>query len=195
MANKRILVVMGSPRKNGNSATLAREVIAGAEAVGAVVHSFHLNDMDIGPCTACDACCDRTAVDCVHDDDMRTLYPLLRETDALVIASPVYWFSVSAQTKLFMDRCYALEGETLADKRIGIILTYGGADPFSSGAINALRMFQDAFNYVGAEIVGMVYGSASEPGEIRHNETLMRKAFQLGQELVSEAPKDSQLSC
>ena len=71
---------------------------------------------------------------------------------------------------MFMDRWYALEGSqefaAFAGKRIGIILTYGDPDPFVSGAVNALRTFQDAFNYVGATIVGMIYGSASEAGEI-----------------------------
>ena len=188
MQRKRILVVMGSPRKKGNSSTLSAEVIAGAEEVGAVVHSYHLNDMDIGPCTACDACRDATADDCVLGDNMADLYPLIREADAIVIASPIYWFSVSAQTKLFMDRCYALggpQGYALTGKRIGIVLTYEDADPFVSGAVNALRMFQDCYRYVGAEIAGMVYGRAKDPGDIRQNVELMKKAHDLGLELGS----------
>ncbi|MFC2015012.1 flavodoxin family protein [Chloroflexota bacterium] len=111
---------------------------------------------------------------------MTDLYPKLRRADAIVIASPVYLFTMSAQTKLFMDRCYALgspQGWTLEGKRIGVLLTYGGSDPFNSGAVNALRTFQDAYNYIGAEIVGMVYGSASEPGEIRSNSNAMSDAF------------------
>jgi hypothetical protein len=52
--------------------------------------------------------------------------------------------------------------------------------------VNAIRTFQDAFNYIGAPIAGMIYGSASEPGEIRANRELMNKAFHLGQQLVSE---------
>lgn len=100
-----------------------------------------------------------------------------------MIASPVYWFTVSAQTKIFMDRCYALggpQGNALGGKQIGIILTYGDTDPFNSGAVNALRTFQDAYTYIGAQIVGMVYGSASVAGEIKNNQELMDKAYQLG---------------
>jgi multimeric flavodoxin WrbA len=107
-----------------------------------------------------------------------------------VIAGPIYWFTVSAQTKLFMDRCYALggpQGNALAGKHIGVVLTYGDSDPFNSGAVNALRTFQDAYSYVGAEIVGTVYGSASEPGEIRENRDLMEKAYRLGRRIGSGA--------
>ena len=117
---------------------------------------------------------------------MRALYPKLREADAIILAGPVYWFTIGAQTKLLMDRFYALGGDNgyaLAGKRIGIILTYADADPFLSGAVNALRTFQDAFAFVGAKIVGMVYGSAAGPGEVSSNRELMSKAFELGKRL------------
>lgn len=190
MGDKKILLVMGSPRKEGNSATLAKQVAAGAKATGAEVDSFYLHTMNIQPCTACDACREERDKDCVIDDDMETLYLKLRQADALVIASPIYWFTVSAQTKLFMDRWYALGGPgeeyaAFAGKRIGIVLTYADVDPFASGAVNALRTFQDAFNYVGAEIIGMIYGSASEAGEIGRNRDLMEKAYELGKQLGS----------
>ena len=96
---------------------------------------------------------------------------------------------MSAQTKAFLDRCYALggpEGNDLTGKRIGIVLTYADPDPFSSGAVNAIRTFQDAFRYVDAKLVGMVYGSAWKAGEIKANEELMAKAYELGQQLGSE---------
>lgn len=187
MASKKIIIVMGSPRKEGNSATLAKQVAAGAEASGAQVENFYLHGMNIQPCDACDICREDTSGDCVIGDNMQSLYPKLRQADAIVIASPIYWFTVSAQTKLFMDRCYALggpEGNALAGKRIGIILTYADTDPFTSGAVNALRTFQDAFNYIGAEITGMIYGSAWQPGEIRKNKELMESAYQLGKKLA-----------
>ena len=188
MGHKKILLVMGSPRKEGNSATLAKQVAAGAEAGGAEVESFTLHGMNIQPCTACNACREEKSKGCVIDDDMEVLYSKLRQADALVISSPIYWFTVSAQTKLFMDRWYALGGPgeeyaAFAGKRIGIVLTYADVDPFTSGAVNALRTFQDAFNYVGAEIVGMVYGSASEAGEIARNRDLMGEAYELGKKL------------
>jgi multimeric flavodoxin WrbA len=135
---------------------------------------------------------------------MKEIYTQLRGADAIVYASPIYWFNISAQIKLFIDRCYALtylgtipgeEGgdpvytvETdLAGKQIGIILTYGDKDPFASGAINAIRSYQDMFRFVEAEIVDIVYGSAMAQGEIASNEELMQQAFNLGRKLATAA--------
>jgi multimeric flavodoxin WrbA len=191
MGKSKIVIVKGSPRKFGNSAILADQVASGAEAAGAQVESFYLHGMDIQPCDACDSCQGVREIDCIIEDDMQILYPKLREADAVVYASPIYWFTVSAQLKLFMDRCYGFGGDTdepedhaLAGKRIGVVLTYGGDDPFDSGAVNAIRTFQDTFNYIPAEIVGMVYGYALDAGEIRKNEDVMQKAYDLGKKLA-----------
>jgi multimeric flavodoxin WrbA len=189
MSRKKVLIFLGSPRKEGNSTALAKKVIAGAESAGAKVESFYLHDMDIKPCDACEACRDKSETDCILDDDMRGLFPKLRQADVIVIASPIYWFTVSAQTKLFMDRWYALggpEGHSFKGKRFGIVLTYADTDPFTSGAVNALRTFQDALNYVGASTIGMVYGSAWEAGEIKKNQELMKKAYELGKQLAAD---------
>jgi len=67
--------------------------------------------MKIKPCTGCDACRRKDQKDCILRDDMTPLYSKLRKADAIVMATPVYWFTVSAQTKLFMDRWYAMGGE------------------------------------------------------------------------------------
>ncbi len=187
MEGKKILVFMGSPRKNGNSAILAREAIAGAKEGGARVESFYLHGMKIGPCSACDACRRKKQKGCILKDDMAPLYSKIRQADAIVIATPIYWFTVSAQTKLFMDRWYALGGEEgygLKGKKFGLILTYADEDPFRSGAVNALRTFQDAIGFVGAEIAGMVYGSAWKAGEIKKNKGLLKKAYRLGKDLA-----------
>ena len=194
MSTTKVITLIGSPRKNGNSVTLAKRVADGVRSMGSGVEDYYLHYMHINPCDACDICQDEIETDCIIDDDMKDLYPKLREADALVIASPIYWFTVSAQTKLFMDRCYALgspQGYGLKGKRIGIVLTYGDSDPFNSGAVNALRSLQDAYNYVGAKIVGMVYGSALEPGEISNNHAVMEEAYQLGRRIVSKTDTTS----
>ena len=188
MSVKHILILKGSPREKGNSSTLADQVAAGAAASGAQVESFVLQDMNIQPCNACDACHETGDMQCVIEDDMQPLYPKLRNADAIVIASPIYWFTMSAQTKLCIDRWYALEGprgNALAGKQIGIVLTYGDSNQFTSGAINAMRAFEDMFRYIKAEIVGMVYGTAMNPGDAQKQPDLMERAYKLGQELAS----------
>ena len=188
MAAGKVIIALGSPREKGNSTTLAHRVADGAREAGADVELFYLHGMDIKFCDGCDTCRKENSKGCHIQDDMQALYPKLLQADAWVIASPIYYFTVSAQTKVFMDRCYALNmkrDNIYKDKRIGIILTYGGSDPFNSGAINAIRTFQDAFAYIGPRpsIVSIIYGSASEVGEIRNNQELMDKAYLLGKKL------------
>jgi multimeric flavodoxin WrbA len=186
---KRVLALLGSPRKKGNSTVLAKEIIRGARAAGAKTETVYLNGLNIRACQGCYACKKKNSKGCAVDDDMQSLYPKLIESEAWVIASPVYWFNMSAQTKIFMDRCFALFSDDQAKsplyrKRIAIAMSYGDGDPFASGCVNALRSFQDAYKYVGAEIAGMVYGSAEDPGAIAKNTELMKQAEELGRKLV-----------
>ena len=187
---KHVIALLGSPRKKGNSTVLPNRSFSGVESVGAKVETVYLNGLNIKPCQGCYACKKKNSTGCAVDDDMQSLYPKLVESDAWIIASPVYWFSMSAQTKIFMDRCFALWNEdpeinSLYKKRIAIAMSYGDSDPFNSGCVNALRSFQDAYRYAGAEIVGMVYGSADEPGEIASNVELMTQAEKIGQKLAT----------
>jgi multimeric flavodoxin WrbA len=182
---KQILVFKGSPRERGNSSILADKAAEGAISAGAEVETYSLQRMDIHPCDGCDIC-QETGV-CVLGDEMQQLYPRLRLADAIVIASPIYWFTISAQTKLFIDRWYALEssqGSALKGKHFGILLTYGDNDPYTSGAINAIRTFQDMFRYIKAEIVGIVYGTASKEGDILNRPDLLEQAYKLGEKLA-----------
>lgn len=184
---KRVLVVLGSPRRKGNSSTLASHIAQGAESAGAEVEIVFVQGLKISPCKGCDTCKKDDAQGCAIKDDMQDIYPKLIGADAWVIASPVYWFTMSAQTKIFMDRCYALTAYTknpFAGKRIAIAMSYGDADPVRSGCVNALRTFQDAYRYTGSKIVGMVYGSAMTAGEIENDEDLMQEAEELGRRLV-----------
>lgn len=185
---KHALVILGSPRRNGNSAALAARIARAAESVGAHVETISLQDLDISPCRGCDTCKEPGSTGCAIDDDMQEIYPKLIGADAWVIASPVYWFTMSAQTKIFMDRSYGLTAyaeNPFAGKRIAIAMSYGDADAVRSGCVNAIRTFQDAFRYTGSKVVGMVYGSAMKAGEIESNEALMREADELGKRLVA----------
>ena len=184
---KRVLVLLGSPRRKGNSSTLASHISGGAESAGAEVETVFLQGLKISPCRGCDTCKKDDTQGCAIKDDMQAIYPKLIGADAWVISSPVYWFTMSAQTKIFMDRCYALTAyakDPFAGKRIAIAMSYGDTDPVRSGCVNALRTFQDAYRYTGSKIVGMVYGSAMKAGEIENDQQLMREAEELGKRLV-----------
>ncbi len=178
-----VLVLKSSPRKKGNSNTLAERVAAGAKEAGATVESLMLDDMSIHPCDACDQC-QETGM-CVVKDDMQSIYSLIKKADAILIASPVYWFTFSAQIKLCLDRWYALSPyeEVFRGKQSGIVLTYGDDDLHSSGGINAIHTLESMFRYLDMEITGIVHGSADEVGDVEKQPDLMEQAYQLGQAL------------
>jgi multimeric flavodoxin WrbA len=189
MAAKQVLVVKGSPRPQGNSSILADQAADGARYSGAQVEVFNLQDMDIRPCDACDMCHEQNGI-CVIKDDMQSLYPRLRQADAILIASPIYWFTINAQTKLFIDRWYALEGpqgNALKGKQFGVLLAFGDTDSYTSGAINAIRTFQDMFRYLRADLVGIVYGAALDEGDAKKQPALLERAFELGKKIGANA--------
>ena len=186
MATKNVLILMGSPRKAGNSAVLAEHLANGVVGAGAHAETIYINGMDINPCTGCNECQGEDANGCVIDDDMQYVYLKLKAAASIVFASPIYWFSVTAQLKTVIDRIYAVGGgdkNVLRGKNFGVLLVYADADPFTSGAVNALRMFQDISAYLGTTIADMVYGSAYEAGEIAGNPEVLKQAYELGEKL------------
>lgn len=107
----------------------------------------------------------------------------------IIFATPIYWFSVTAQMKLFIDRTYAMYNDGIyafTGKDVGVILTFEDEDVFVSGGVNALRSFQDTFAYVKANLVGSVYCSADKAGDIQTNGKALQKAYDLGKKLVNQ---------
>ncbi len=188
LAEKKLLIVVAGPRPKGNSAALAEEAARGAAAAGAEVKVVRLSEMAMGPCRACDLCRRPGGRGCVQDDDIKALRDAIRDADGLLIATPVYWFTMSAQAKIFMDRLYVFGDKKYREmkgKRIGLILASGDTDPQTSGAVNAMHAFQDAFAYLGAPIAGMVFCGGGKIGAAGKNKVLMEEAFVLGRSLGS----------
>jgi multimeric flavodoxin WrbA len=185
---RRVLILAASPRKNGNSTILALKAAEGVEAEGGRADVVRLGDLRIAPCNACDSCIVKPEAGCIIKDDMQPLYQKIKDSQGIVFATPIYWFNMSAQMKLFIDRAYAIQGKgywAFTRKDVGVILTYGDEDVFASGGINALRSFQDIFAYVRANLVGTVYGTADKAGDVLSNERLLQKAYDLGKKLVN----------
>ena len=106
---KNIVILNGSPRKNGNTAALVREFARGAREAGNTVTEFFLNSMDIHGCKGCFGGHSGRACPCVQKDDMNQIYPAVKESDVVVLASPLYYWSLSGQLRTAMDRLFALE--------------------------------------------------------------------------------------
>jgi len=107
---KNILVITGSPRKNGNSDMLAEAFIRGARAAGLHTMRFDAGRKSIGGCKACKGCWSKGAP-CIVRDDFDELASLLEEADAIILASPLYWFGFTAQIKAAIDRLYPYQTE------------------------------------------------------------------------------------
>ena len=160
---KSVLILTASPRKNGNSTILALKAAEGVNTAGGKADVQPIGNLKIAPCNACDLCRTNSEAGCVINDDMQTLYKKIEDAQGIIFATPVYWFSVSAQMKCFIDRTYATHNDgkyAFTGKDVGVILTYEDKDVFVSGGVNALRSFQDTFAYVKANLVGTVHGSA-----------------------------------
>ena len=102
----KVVSLLGSPRPNGNSTTLAKIFSQAAEELGAIVQTFALNKLSYRGCQACETC--KTTLDrCVLKDDLAQVLDAIRDTDILVFATPVYFGDISGQMKMFIDRCFS----------------------------------------------------------------------------------------
>lgn len=184
-----VLSLISTPRANGNSGILADAIAEGAQASGATVETLRLGELDIRPCMACDACQDGEAEPCVIADDMPTLRRAVEKAQAFIFSSPIYFFTMSGQMKVALDRLYSLGGaghfNALRGKPVALAFTYGAPDPLESGVMNAVRTFQDACAFLGAPVVGWVHASCAEAGSVRANTDEMRIAADLGRKLAA----------
>ena len=175
----KILDLSCSPRKQGNTETLLSEALEGAKAEGAEVELFSVSGKEIKPCDGCQACI--TTGECHIDDDMRTVYQKLVEADGIIFGTPIYFYGMTAQAKAIMDRTYALRRREfrLINKVGGVIAVAGGL-----GLMDAIKdwYFYIAINHmVAADYVSAL---ASGRGEIKENESAMKRAWELGREMV-----------
>lgn len=179
---KNILIFESSPRKKGNTAVLAGQTAKALRESGVEVETIHLHGMSIAPCNHCDGCL-RKKVNCVQKDDMQAIYPKLAAADGVILASPIYWSTFNAQLKVCIDRWYGLwqnDNNFLKGRPVGIILTYGDSDIYSSGGINAIHTFESMFRFIESGPLSIVYGSVSDVGDAEKDEALMESARQLG---------------
>ena len=121
--SKKIVVITGSPRKNGNSFAMTDAFIQAAEAKGHQVTRFDAAMMNVGGCHACETCF-KTGKACSFDDGFNTIAPAILEADAVVFTMPVYWYSIPAQIKGVIDKLFSLVvgGKDIAGKECAMIV-------------------------------------------------------------------------
>lgn len=185
------LIILGSPRKNGNSETLAQGVASGIEQhPDTTVEFIRLNDLQISPCQGCGGC-DKTST-CVIDDDMTTLYEKVDNCDHLILVSPIYFYALSAQCKTFIDRFQArwarkyLSGIRFrhAEQRQGTLLATAateGKKIFAGALLTAHTLF-DALDLKNG--TPLLVRGVDQRGALQKQTRTLEQAVDLGREIA-----------
>jgi multimeric flavodoxin WrbA len=187
----RTIAFCGSPRKNGNTEILMKEAIRGVESKGIDVEIFYLNTMKIRACQNCGGC-DETG-ECIIKDDMAPIYDAVRKADRLILASPIYFFSLSAQVKVMIDRfqsfwCekYLLNRPIDTGKygRKALLLLAGGMKK-ETGVQCSEACARAFFRTVSiSEHETLSFLGIDDKGDIMRHPTAMNDAFEAGKRLV-----------
>lgn len=178
--NKNVLIISSSPRKGGNSETLAAAFARGAQEAGNRVETVYLREKQYSFCKGCFAC--RKLGHCVINDDAVELTARMHDADVLVFVTPVYYYSVSGQLKTILDRANLLYDTDYAFTKAYLLATAAEDEPETvAGTEKAVQGWVDCFPR--CELVETVFaGGVNEVGEIVGHPAL-EKAYQVGKEV------------
>ena len=176
----KILGLVGSPRKGGNTDLLVSAVLYGAGSSGNEIEKLFLYDYEISPCVDCRGCKKRNH-QCTFKDGMNLLYPKLEEADVIVFGTPLYWYGPTAKMKLMIDRLrpYAASGKLKGKKAVLAVPSEEGPN----ACRNLIEVFDLSFKYLGIDLAGKILATASEKGEVKNQPKTLDEAFQLGKQL------------
>lgn len=199
MREMRVLGIYGSPRREGNTDILLDECLKGARAAGAEVLTIRCCDLTIAGCVECGGC-DETG-QCVVQDDMQKVYPQLLEADAIVLASPMFFYGITSQAKALIDRCQAMwcRSRLRQDAGAGPVRPRDRGYLICAGATKGATLFQ------GAELVAKYFYDALEmtyeggvfvrkveaKGDILKHGEALKQSFDLGKRMALTGPRIS----
>ena len=188
----RVLGIFGSPRRGGNTDILLEQALEGAESVGAAVSTIKCCDLSIEGCLECGGC-DETGT-CVIEDDMNIVYPQLMESDVIILASPIFFYSVTSQAKALIDRCQAMWCKRDLERKAGKKLDHdtGRGHLICVGATKGKNLFDGVslvaryfFDALGKTYEGGIQIRSIEgKGDISQHPDEIQKAYELGRSAV-----------
>lgn len=172
----KVLAICASPRKGGNSDVLCDQFLKGAAECGNEVRKINLANMNISPCAACYGC--TKSHRCVKNDDMEQILQELMDADKIVLATPVYFYSMDAQMKIMIDRCLPRYRE-IKDKDFYYIIT--AADPENSAADETIAGLRGYLRCLpGAKEKGIIYGTGTwDKGDVYRHPSF-EKTYEMG---------------
>lgn len=180
----KILVITGSPRKQGNSNTLAEEFTRGAKETGHDVVRFDAAFSNVHPCIACNRC----GMDgpCVFKDDFEFVRKHIVDADCVVFATPMYYFGISAQLKTVIDRFYAINGQIHVPKKAVLLMTYANTAASEAVAFPSFPIkshYEALIKYLGWSDAGQIIAPGVWPvGAIKHTK-FPQQAYELGKKI------------
>lgn len=176
----KITVLMGSPHKNGSSAMLANEFIKGAKETGHSVTVLDAAHMDMHPCLGCGHC--GMDGECVHRDDNTIIREALLDSDMAVFVTPIYYFGMSAQLKMVIDRFYSYTTK-LSGRHLKTVLITAAWDDNEDVMPYTAEHYKKLCRYMNFEDCGMVLGTGCGSPEITKASVHMKAAYTLGKSI------------
>jgi multimeric flavodoxin WrbA len=178
--SKKVLVLSASPRKGGNSDLLCDQFMLGAKEAGNQAEKIFIRDKKINYCVACDAC--KGNGSCVHQDDMAEVLDKMIAADVIVMATPVYFYTMDAQMKTLIDRTVARYTEIRNKEFYFIVTAADGSKSALERTIDGFRGFTDCC-LDGAKEKGIIYGTGAwHMGDIKGTRA-MAQAYEMGKKV------------
>ena len=172
-----IVILVGSIRKHGNTALLAKSFADGA-ALNNNVEIVSVADYKVNPCIGCNNCVKNAENRCFQKDDMTQIYEKLKNADIVVVASPIYFYGISAKLKAIVDRLHNPVRNTFNIKKLGLLLV--GADVLPNLFDPVVMQYQMTLDYFKLESIGSVLvGGVEKIGDINDHAAL-KEAYELG---------------
>ncbi|WP_245589147.1 flavodoxin family protein [Desulfatirhabdium butyrativorans] len=196
MMKPKIAAIFGSPRRNGNTAALLNKAVSGATDAGAEVTSIVLRDLRMSPCLEIYGC--RKNGRCVIEDDFHAVSDLLLASDGIMLASPIFFYTVSSHTKILMDRCqslwvkkYWIEKQPFQqkeDKRKGLFISAGATQgkKLFDGVLLTVKYFFDAIDTRLDQ--ALCYRGLDFEGDVLKYPAYLDEAYQAGGKLARDLP-------
>jgi len=184
----KVLGVVGSPRRKGNTAALVEKILEGAREAGIETERFYLGDMQLNPCKDC-VVCKRTG-ECAQKDDMQLVYEAIKDANVLVLGTPIYFDHISAQTKIFIDRLRKAiwgVGFPKGAKAI-VVITYEWDNP--TGYDYVIDWLKERLRqYHKLETIATFKAENTTKNPVSGRRPLLREAFDLGRSLIGYCEK------
>ncbi|MFX0183742.1 MAG: flavodoxin family protein [Candidatus Hodarchaeota archaeon] len=184
-AKKKILGIVGSPRRGGNTDILVDEILKGAKESGAETEKILLNQFKINPCDGCNVCFKNKNGNCKYEDDFEVIKKKMEESGTWIIGTPVYWWGPTAILKAFIDRWYQhnITRQFFGDKSIILVVASGGGSESYSRHI--VGMMEDITKYVGLYFEDkIICTGVGRKGEVKYRPEVLKKALNVGRKII-----------